>query len=258
MKVPYMSLRICVLLGLALGSLVSRSTVAFQIDPQSLAIPADDVSLQGVGPVRRYEWFTNLWMQRRSAWSKMIEQDRGSVVFFGDSITQGWGDDFHGLFPELKVANRGISGDTTRGMLYRLHDDVLAIKPRAVVMLMGTNDLEEKAQPEMIRDNVALILASLKKHNPKMPVILCQIFPSSEVKSRPADKIKATNALIVNLAKSYPQVVVLDTWQPFADNNGNARVNEFPDLLHPNLSGYQKWAEILRPAMQELGLFKGS
>jgi lysophospholipase L1-like esterase len=51
----------------------------------------------------------------------------------------------------MKIANRGISGDTTRGMLIRLEADVLALQPKAVVMLMGTNDLEEGAEPEVDR-----------------------------------------------------------------------------------------------------------
>ena len=59
----------------------------------------------------------------------------------------------------MKVANRGISGDTTRGMLIRLKEDVLALQPSAVVLLMGTNDLEEGATPEVIAGNLKLIAA---------------------------------------------------------------------------------------------------
>ena len=112
------------------------------------------------------------------------------VACIGDSITQGWGDDFRGDFKGMTVANRGISGDTTRGMLLRLKEDVLNLKPAAVVMLMGTNDLEENAEPKTIAGNVKLIIAELKKHNDEMPIVLCQVFPSHASKKRPADKIK--------------------------------------------------------------------
>src|SRR6185503_3651416 len=98
-------------------------------------------------------------------------------------------------FPGAKVANRGISGDTTRGVLIRLKDDVLALKPAGVVLLIGTNDLEEEAEPETIAENLKLILAELKKHNAKMPIVLCQVFPSSTTKNRPSDKIKQINTL---------------------------------------------------------------
>lgn len=63
-------------------------------------------------------------------------EQRDGAVFLSDSITQGWGNTLGGSFPGLKVANRGISGDTTRGMLLRLKEDVLALEPRAVVLLV--------------------------------------------------------------------------------------------------------------------------
>ncbi|MCA9248785.1 MAG: DUF1080 domain-containing protein [Planctomycetales bacterium] len=217
------------------------------------AIPASDEGLPGSGPIRRYDWFRNLWQAKRSRWAQQVEQDQGAVVFLGDSITQGWGDDLGGSFGSLKVANRGISGDTTRGMLIRLDEDVLALHPRAVVMLMGTNDLEEKAEPETIAANLELILAALKKHNAKMPIVLCNVFPSSEKKSRPTDKIKRINELYAAAVHGDPQIIVLDTWLLFANENGDAKQEEFPDLLHPNKAGYAKWAAALRPILATLG-----
>src|SRR5262249_41629255 len=155
-------------------------------------------------------WFRNLWSQRRSAWAQRAENDQQSLVFLGDSITQGWGDDISGYFPGVKVANRGISGDTTRGMLIRLKEDVLALNPRGVVLLKGTNDLEENAEPETIAGNFQLILAALKKHDPKMPVIVCQVFPSSETKKRPAAKIKKVNELYAAAVKGDAQFTLLE------------------------------------------------
>ena len=116
------------------------------------------------------------------------EQDRGAVVFLGDSITQGWGGGLGAAFPGVKVANRGISGDTTRGVLIRLQEDVLALDPAAVVLLIGTNDLEEGATPEVIAGNLKLILAALEKHDPKLRIVLCLVFPSSATKKRPAEQ----------------------------------------------------------------------
>ena len=77
------------------------------------AIPATDKDLPGEGPIRRYAWFKNLWEKKRTGWAKQVKQDQGALVFLGDSITQGWGDNFRGHFKGVKVANRGISGDTT-------------------------------------------------------------------------------------------------------------------------------------------------
>src|SRR5688572_12918710 len=127
---------ITLLITLALLTLVgSPGSVSAQADAR-LAVPATDDGLPGDGPIRRTENFKRLWEQRRGAWSQRGAQDQGAVVFLGDSITQGWGDDVGGAFAGMKVANRGISGDTSRGVLIRLKDDVLSLQPAAVVLLI--------------------------------------------------------------------------------------------------------------------------
>jgi lysophospholipase L1-like esterase len=236
--------------------LFSGSHVVLADDAIKFDLPATDDGLPGAGPIRRYDWFQSLWKQRRSEWAKRVAQDQGAVVFIGDSITQGWGDDFQGQFPGLKAANRGISGDTTRGMLIRLEQDVLSLKPSAVVMLMGTNDLEEQAAPQVIADNVKLIVGALKKHNASMPIVLCQVFPSSETKKRPADKIREINQLCAKAVRGDAQVTVLDTWTLFANEQGDAKAEEMPDLLHLNEMGYAKWAGALRPILATLGFLE--
>ena len=218
------------------------------------AIPATDEGLPGAGPIRRYDWFQKLWQERRSTWAREVAQDRHAVVFLGDSITQMWGGGLGAAFPGVKVANRGISGDTTRGVLIRLEEDVLALDPAAVVLLIGTNDLEEGATPEIAARNLELIVAALERHAPKTPIVLCQVFPSSAKMKRPADQIKAMNALYLAAVKGDARVTYLETWPLFADANGDAKLSEFPDLLHPNEVGYAKWAAALRPVFATLGL----
>ena len=175
------------------------------------------------------------------------------MVFLGDSITQGWGGGLGAAFPGVKVANRGIDGDTSRGVLIRLKDDVLSLDPAAVVLLVGTNDLEEGALPETIAGNLKLILSALEAHDPKMPIVLCQVFPSAASKKRSADQIKAVNALYRAAVKNDARVTLVETWPLFADAAGDAIAAEFPDLLHPNEAGYAKWAAALRPIFATLG-----
>jgi lysophospholipase L1-like esterase len=225
-------------------------------EASSFALPATDDGLPGAGPLRRADWFQKLWVARRSGWAPRVVQDQGALVFLGDSITQGWGDDLGGAFPGVKVANRGISGDTTRGVLIRLQQDVLALHPEGVVLLIGTNDLADQASSETIAGNLKLILAAIKEQNPKLPIVLCQVLPSSETKTRPADKIKELNKACFEAVKGDPQITVVDTWTLFADEQGNAKLAEFPDLLHPNAAGYAKWASALRPVLATLGFLE--
>ncbi|MGB4707306.1 MAG: GDSL-type esterase/lipase family protein [Fuerstiella sp.] len=232
---------------------VLRMPGAVADDQLKFVLPETDDGLPGAGPIRRYDWFRQLWKTRRADFAKKAPAESGAVVFLGDSITQGWGSRLQSSFPGMKVANRGISGDTTRGMLIRLNEDVLSLKPSAVVLLMGTNDLEEKATPDTIASNVALIVSALKAHDPEMPIVLCNVFPSSATKSRSATDIKQVNSLYAAAVKGDAQVTVLDTWTLFANSDGDAKLEEFPDLLHPNAEGYAKWAAALRPVFATLG-----
>jgi len=249
MKLRFFSLAVVVAVLLGIVSPAQSVRAA----DSSFEIPATDEGLPGTGPIRRYDWFRKLWKDKRTGWSERVQQDQGALVFLGDSITQGWGDNIGNAFPGVKVANRGISGDTTRGILIRLQEDVLALNPAAIVLLIGTNDLEEGADPETIAANLKLILTEMKKHRATMPVVLCQVFPSSATKKRPADKIKKVNELYAAAVKGDAQIIFVETWPLFANAEGDAKSEEFPDLLHPNGAGYAKWASAIRPILATLG-----
>jgi lysophospholipase L1-like esterase len=212
-----------------------------------------DEAAPGVGPVRAEDWFVNIWRQRRDKFAADEADQQHALVFLGDSITQGWSDDFRGFYPNVKTANRGISGDTSRGLLTRLDDDVLSLNPSAVVLLIGTNDIDVKVPVEGIASNVERLLARLSAHDPKMPVVLCHVFPSSAKMNRPADKIRKLNQLLADVARGNTQVTVLDTYTLFANAEGDAKPEEFPDLLHLNDAGYEKWRAALWPVLATLG-----
>jgi lysophospholipase L1-like esterase len=244
------------LAALFTGGCISTKPAATTYSAASFEVPATDEGLPGAGPVRHADWFRKTWRERRQSFATTEQQDRGSVVFLGDSITQGWGDRLVPSFAGVHVSNRGLSGDTTRGVLVRLPEDVLALKPSGVVLLIGTNDLEEGAAPEVIAGNVKLILDSLQQHSPQMPVVLCAVFPSSLTKKRSAEQIQRLNQLYRTLVRDQPQVTYLDTWTLFANAKGDAKSEEFPDLLHPNDSGYVKWTGAVRPVLATLGFLE--
>ncbi|HVJ69162.1 MAG TPA: GDSL-type esterase/lipase family protein [Caulifigura sp.] len=228
--------------------LLSPASIHGQEKP--LGIPATDEGVPGAGPIRRSEGFHKTWDGRRAAFAKTAAMEGGSLVVFGDSITQGWGGRLAKHFPGAKIANRGISGDTTRGMLYRLQDDVLNLDPTGVVMLMGTNDLAEGATAEQIVGNIKLMILQMKAKNPSIAIVLCTMFPSSSTKDRPAEKIKEVNSALLAAVKGDSSVIVVDAWSMFADADGNAPAALFPDLLHLNDAGYEKWANALRPVLE--------
>lgn len=218
-----------------------------------LRVPPSDDGLPGDGPIRRADWFQKHWLQRREGWEARRDTDRHALVFVGDSITEGWGGRLLEAFPGLKLANRGISGDTSRGVLVRLQHDVLDLAPIGIVLLIGTNDIEEKATPETIASNIRRILEAIRAHNPSLPVIVCDVFPSSASMRRPADTIRRLNDLVAKVTPAFPNVTRIETWRLFANAQGDARPAEFPDLLHLNADGYARWASALRPILATLG-----
>jgi lysophospholipase L1-like esterase len=236
--------------------MLSAIVLDAQDGPYTLPSVAAEKDLPGEGGLRRYAGYVNTWVRLRTQWSTQIEQDQGAVVFLGDSITQGWGPTFRGHFEGVKLANRGIGGDTTRGMLIRLQQDVLTLNPKAVVILMGTNDIEIGLEPELIARNFAKIIKSLQQHNPAMPIILCRMFPSSASKKRPTEKIQKVNQLYENIVRNDSQIIVVDTFTLFDDGTGNALPSYFPDLLHLNAAGYSKWASAINPLLATLGFME--
>ena len=105
------------------------------------------------------------------------------TVFLGDSITEGWARTDTDFFSK-GIVGRGISAQTTPQLLVRMHADVIALKPRVVVILAGTNDIAGNTGPStltMIEDNLQAITELAQAHGIK--VILCSVTPVSEVRS---------------------------------------------------------------------------
>lgn len=193
------------------------------------------------------------WDEARAAFPAHEGRDRGAVVFAGDSITAWWGD-MAEAFPGTRVANRGIAGDTSRTLLYRFEADILALEPRAIVILVGTNDLHLGARPADVAFNVREMLDFLQRKRPGTPVILCAVMPRAPEPGRFPELLLDVNAQLKAMAAARADVTWCDTWEPFVTETGSVRKEEFPDGLHLAPAAYAKWAEALRAAFKEAGL----
>jgi lysophospholipase L1-like esterase len=242
MKIPALLRSIILTIGLVFAG--SNLLLAIPVDVSHY--PSDPSLLPGKGPTNYWSGLPGGWAQRHAQWAKTAGQDHDGVVFLGDSIIQGW-KSLGQSFPNLKTVNRGIGGDTTRGVLYRLDSDVLSLDPKAVVLLIGTNDIGNGADPSDVADNIKTIIKAIHHKYPHIPVIVCEVMPSSETKQRPADKIERLNKLIKKDVRWSSHTYLCDTWSIFADAHGDAPQAMFPDLLHPNAAGYAKWTAALNP-----------
>src|SRR6186713_912732 len=119
--------------------------------------------------------------------------DPKRVVFMGDSITDGWR--LAEAFPNKPYVNRGISGQTTAQMLVRMYPDVIALKPAAMVVLAGTNDVARNNGPqtlEMIQQNFMAITELAQHHGIK--VLFCAVTPINDNPTPPAGAARGTAA----------------------------------------------------------------
>ncbi|MBK9140155.1 MAG: hypothetical protein IPM17_15530 [Verrucomicrobia bacterium] len=161
-------------------------------------------------------------------------------------------------FPGIrKVANRGISGGRHAGRALSAEGGRADLNPAAVVCSSAPTTSKRGGEPDIIAENVGAILDACQEAHPRMPIVLCEVMPSSPAKKRSAAQIKDLNARLEKSAKGQAKVTLVDTWTLFADAEGNAKVEEFPDLLHPNAAGYDKWTRTLRPVFARLRLGAG-
>lgn len=186
--------------------------------------------------------------------SKRKSMDQHTLVFFGDSITEWW-PKFGSSFPELRVANRGIASDTTRGMLCRLQENVLDLQPQAVVILGGINDLRPNNKPPgtpaTVATNYRLMLTEIQKHNAKLPLLICEILPSSICAP---GLIRETNQAIEQVVNRFPNAAMVRTHDKFLNDDGTQNMALFSDGVHPNRAGYAVWKAALTPEFAKLGL----
>lgn len=175
------------------------------------------------------------------------------VVFMGDSITQNW--DLTKSFPGKSYVNRGISGQTTRQMLLRFRPDVLDLKPKAVVIFAGTNDIAGNTGP-MTLDEIAGNIESmveLAKYN-GVGVVLCSVTPVNNYTEasnrffplRPPEQIVALNGRIKEYCAGGGCVYV-DFFSAMVDPKGLLKADLAEDGLHPNARGYA----IMNPMVQQ-------
>ena len=198
--------------------------------------------------------------------------DAHRVVFMGDSITDFWrlGEYFSGQ----PYVNRGISGQTTSQMLARMYPDVIDLKPAAMIVLAGTNDIARNTGPmtaEMIEENIMAMTELAQHHGIK--VVLCSVLPVSDYAftkpqaappsgrgpqaprvrmtvGRPPSDILKLNAWMKDYAARV-NAIYADYYTSLVDEKGRLKDPLSNDGLHPDAEGYKLMAPIAASAIEK-------
>jgi lysophospholipase L1-like esterase len=182
---------------------------------------------------------------------------RPRVVFLGDSITDGWR--LNEYFPDRDFLNRGISGQTTVEMLGRMKADVIDLKPEAVLILAGTNDIGHGVPLKAIEDNLSMIAELAEAHHIKP--LFASVIPVSDyhkdqnpaferTRMRPPQTIRALNEWIRSFCRER-NCVYVDYFSPTVDEKGFLKAELAEDGLHPNGAGYRAMAPVALAAIEK-------
>jgi len=181
------------------------------------------------------------------------------VLFLGDSITDWWRNPgfgpatngaipmggkavFEKYFGSMKVANFGIAGDTTQGVLWRLQNgEGQGYHPKAIMLMIGTNNTGHNSPPE-IAMGVADVVFELRKDFPDATILLLGIFPRNFRGPSVTPQIKEINQLISTLNDNQ-HVFYRDIGSLFLAADGSLPKDVMSDGLHPTSKGYEIWAE---------------
>ncbi|WP_241258572.1 SGNH/GDSL hydrolase family protein [Flavobacterium sp. Sr18] len=208
------------------------------------------------GKVQAQDWPNLNKYQNENANLKPIAPGDKRIVFMGDSITEFWSVTDSEYFAGKPYVNRGISGQTTPQMLIRFRADVIALKPAAVIILAGINDIAGNSGPatlDMIANNI-FSMAQLAKAN-NIKVILCSVLPAYDFSwkpnQNPAEKVVALNKMIKNYADANG-ILYLDYFSTMKDERNGLKTAYSGDGVHPNKLGYQVMAPLAEKAITEV------
>jgi lysophospholipase L1-like esterase len=203
------------------------------------------------------------WLKRHESFVAIAKNGGVDLLFLGDSITDFWrnrgSNVWNQYYAPRHAANFGISGDRTQHVLWRMdHGELDGIKPRVVVLLIGTNNTgkerDKKAprnSPAQVVEGVTAVVRELRVKLPDSKILLLAIFPRGDGGPDQQAQINEINPAIARLADGR-QVVFLDIGSKFLDADGRVSEAVMPGLLHPNAKGYQIWAEAMNPTLEEM------
>jgi lysophospholipase L1-like esterase len=203
------------------------------------------------------------WLKRHEGFAEEAKKGGYEVLFQGDSITDGWRNGkaktiWDATFVPLKAANFGISGDRTQHVLWRLQNGEFdgITMPKVVVLMIGTNNIGQKENPEPAASPIAgvdAILKTIRTKSPMTKVLLIGVFPRSEKPDHAFRAvIKEINTAIAKHDDEGKTVKFLDIGEKFLQPDGTLTKEIMPDFLHLSEKGYQIWADAIKEPLAAL------
>ncbi|PQO44375.1 SGNH/GDSL hydrolase family protein [Blastopirellula marina] len=170
------------------------------------------------------------------------------VVFIGSSSIRMW--DLPKYFPDQPVVNHGFGGSHLEDSVYYVDRMITPLKPHAVVVYAGDNDIAHKYTPERIRDDFLKFVAKVHEDLPETKIVFIAVKPSLS-RWNLVDQVRATNRLIAAECEKSDLLTFIDVDAPMLGEDGKPRKELFKsDGLHMTDAGYQIWTKLVQPEIQ--------
>lgn len=195
---------------------------------------------------------------RHEGFVERAKQGNIDLLLHGDSITDWWVQNdenkamFDKYFANIKTANFAVAGDTTQGVLWGLHNgEGQGFQPKAVMLMIGTNNTGNSTAPE-IAAGIGAVILEMRRDFPDAKILLLAIFPRGLPGDGVRDKIAQVNGLIARL-DDQKHVFFMDIGASFLDAKGVFLPDAFrPDNLHPLAKGYDLWGQAVQAKLAQL------
>ena len=194
------------------------------------------------------EWAKKLYYER----IEVFKQDTlrfNQIVFLGNSITEG-GKDWNEKFGVVGISNRGISGDSTDGVIARLNE-IIHFSPKAIFLLIGINDIYNELTPstDYVANNILKIIKRINHELPETKIFLQTILPVEKEVYK--DKIIEVNGMIKTFV-SQSKFEIIDLYSIFVNEEGKMKKELSYDGVHLNDKGYSVWVDYIKPTVLNL------
>lgn len=209
--------------------------------------------------VQTAPWAVKWWMPRHEA--KIAERKamgKVDLLMIGDSITHGWENAGRGQwearYAKRNALNLGFGGDRTEQVIWRIQNGAIDdIDPKLAVVMIGTNNTGHRREDAgRTAEGIGRIVSEIHLRHPKTKVLLLAVFPRGATADDPLRRINdSINEIIAGYAAD-ERVTFLDLSSTFLDDEGRLPKEIMPDLLHPNVRGYELWAEAMEPSIEAL------
>lgn len=198
--------------------------------------------------------YESTYYRQKKSIHEMTSFEKEEIIFLGNSITDigEWSD----FFQNIKIKNRGISGDITLGVLARL-DDVVNRKPAKIFLMIGINDIANNNPDSIILYHYRMIVEKIQAESPNTKLFIQSILPTNNNFTQFARHQNKTEHIVFinNKLKELceeKRLIYIDIFSSLVDADNQLKPIYTNDGLHLMAEGYKCWVNLLKPFVKEV------